>query len=128
MWNELVGDRVSVWAQIRRVHRIRIVVIRILVLNFNGNKAWKIFRSPLLIQIVGLLLLNVFVSSNSKSTSEDPIVWVCGRRLGSKTPECIREMPVKNHKRILGIAIGIEVMGYQHIRLQVHRAPPEFSE
>src|SRR5262249_26154329 len=64
--NELVLNGIAVRAHIRGVHRIRIVIVRIRVLNLEDEHARKFRRGPLLVKLVRLFLLDAVISGKMK--------------------------------------------------------------
>ncbi len=60
--NQLRLDRIAVRAEIRRVHRIRVVVVRVGVVDLGDQDAREVRARPLLVELVGLLLLDAVVS------------------------------------------------------------------
>ena len=62
--NQFGFDGVAVGAQVRGIHGVGIVVIRIGVIDLRNEEARKFRRDPLLIELVGLFLLNFVVAGN----------------------------------------------------------------
>ena len=83
--DQLVLDGVAVGADVGRVHRVGIVVVGIGVLDLDDEHARKSGRDPLLIELVGLLLLNAVVTGQMKSFAVVGLeVRIGRRRCGSR--------------------------------------------
>ena len=61
--DQLVGDGVAVRTEVRGVHRVGVVVVRVGVLDLDDQNARKVGRGPVLVELVRLLLLDPVVAS-----------------------------------------------------------------
>ena len=126
IWNQLISDGVTVRAQVCRIHRIRIVVVGIGVLDQYDNEPRKIVTYPFFVEIIRLLLHDFIVSFKMKPFAvirfKTRIRW-----LRPESTEIARKVTVKNHERIPGFRMRIETLRQQHMCSQLHRAAPEFG-
>ena len=70
--NQLRLNRIPIRPQVRRVHRIRIVIVRIRMLNLHHQNPRKLRTDPLLILLVSLLLLNPVVPLQDETAPNNP--------------------------------------------------------
>ena len=79
--DQLVHDRVAVGPEIGRVHRVRIVVVGIRVLDLDDQHARKVRAGPFLVELVGGLLLDPVVAIEVKAFAVVARDVRVGRRL-----------------------------------------------
>ena len=69
--DQLVRDGVAVWPEVGRIHGVRIVIIRVGVLDLDDDHAWIIGAGPFLVEAMGLILDDPVVAGQM-----EPIVVV----------------------------------------------------
>src|SRR5579884_189840 len=95
-WNQLIHDRIAIGSDVRGVHGIRIVVIRISVVDYNPEELRQFATCP--------VVLNAPKGAG--------YIW--------------REMVLLNHHRIMGIGVFMPAGGQDDLRIDKHRTAPEF--
>ena len=121
---QLVHDRVPVGAEVGRVHRVRIVVVGVCVLDLDDDHARHVRSGPLFVEGVGVLLLDSVVALQVETLA------VFGLEIGvgghfAKAPELRGEVPVVDDQRIASLGMLVEALGYEHPCAELHRPPPE---
>src|SRR6185369_14460005 len=101
-------NSISIRTEVGRVYCVRIIIVRIGMLNFNDQKPWKIFTDPLLIEIVCFLFLKFIVSVNSEAIAIIRSVHLGVWCFGTKAAEVVREVSVINHDWIARVGVLIE--------------------
>src|ERR1017187_848146 len=125
--NQFVLDCVSVRSDIGGIHRIRIVVIRVGVLDLDDEHARESGRCPLLIKLVGFLLLDPVIAGKMESFAIVGLQVRVGWR-GAEVAEIGYEMIVKDNQRKMRIGMLIESFGHKHNRTDEHGPPPELCQ
>src|SRR4030095_11565397 len=98
---------IAIWTEVGRVHRIRVVVVRIRMLNLDDDQARKIGSSPFLIKLVGILLLNLVVTFEMKTLAIFRLeIWI--RRGFAEAVEVGRKVTVENHEGIMSVGMTIK--------------------
>ena len=111
-----VLDGVAVGAEVGRVHRVGIVIIRIGVLDLDDQIARKPGRDPLLVELVSLFLLNAVVAGRcgsgrcSRASGSDRAARCGSRRMS------VDEMIVEEHQRIVRLGMLVESLRDQDDR------------
>src|SRR5215813_3851860 len=124
---QLVIDRVAVWPQVGRIDRVGIIVVRIRMLDFDNDEAREVGADPVLVEFVGVLLLNFVIAQDFKAIVVIGLQVRVGRRF-SESAECVREMAVKDHQRVTSFGALVETVWQQDAGAEVHRASPEFRQ
>src|SRR5208337_2964352 len=98
-------DGVAIGAEVRGIHRVGIVIVRIGMIDFRNQDAWEPRRNPLLIELVGFLLLDAVVTGNVESLAviglQVGIGW-----LGSKALKIRVEVVLGDDQRIRNMGVG----------------------
>ena len=125
--DQLVGDGVAVGAEVLRVHRVRVVVVRVGVLDLDEEVARIVGRGPVLVELIRQLLLGAVVALPVKP------LGVLGRqirirRLLAPSADRVRKVPVVDDEGITGVRVRVVALGQQDVRAEVHRTAPELRE
>src|ERR1035437_8410735 len=105
--DQLGLDCIAVRTQIRRIHGVRVVVIRICMLQLHDQHAWRAWRNPRLVVLVGLLLLYAVVARKVKALR---VIWLqAGIRWSlAEVGEAGYEVVVENDQGIVRLRMGAE--------------------
>src|ERR1700722_209546 len=114
--NQFVLDGVAVGADVGRVHRVRVVVVRIRVLNFYDKHSRKSGRNPSLIEPVGFFLM--------KAVAEVRLKVGVGRS-GAKVIEVGGKVIVKDHEWKTRIGVVVKTLGNENDGAEKHGPSPE---
>ena len=125
--NQLLVDRVAVGPEVRRVHGVRVVVVRVGVLDLDQQEAGEAGRRPVLVELVGLLLLGAVVALPVEPLRVHRLQIGVGR-IFPEAVERVRKMSVVDDQRVAGPRVLVEPGGQQHVRAEEHRAPPELRQ
>ena len=79
--DELVRDRVTVGPEVRGVHRVGVVVVRVRVLYLDRDHAGEARARPVLVELVGALLLDAVVAVELETVAVLALQVGVGRRL-----------------------------------------------
>ncbi len=107
--NQLGFDGVAVRAEVRGIHGVGIVVIRIGVIDLRDEEARKFRRNPLLIELVGFFLLNSVVAGNVEAFAVVGFQIRIGRS-GAEAVEVVVEMIFENHQRKMRVGVGSRIL------------------
>ena len=125
--NQLRLDRVAVRADIGRVHRIGIVIVRIGVLNFDDEHAREAGADPLLVELVSLLLLDAVVAAEVEAFAVVGLEIGIGR-LSAKIVEAVDKVVVKDDQREARVRMVVESFGHKHDGGEIHGPSPELRQ
>ena len=125
--HQLVGDRVAIWTKVGGVHRVRIVVVRIRVLNLDDDEAREVWTGPLFVKLVRMLLHNAVVAREFETFAVVGLQIRIGRRL-AKAAEVCGKVSVKNDERITRFGMRVETFGQQHMCAEIHRPAPKLRQ
>ncbi len=125
--NQLCFDGVAIGAHVGRVHGVGVVIEGVGVLNLDDQHPRKARRNPLLIELVGLLLLDAVVAGQVEALAVVGLQIRVGRR-GAEVAEIIHKMVVKDDQREARVGVLVEALGHQHDGAQEHRPAPEFGQ
>ena len=120
-------DGIAVRPEVGRVHRVRVVVVGIRVIDFRDEDAREFRRDPLLIELVGLFLLNAVVAGDVEAFAVVRLQIGIGR-LGAKAAEVGIEVVFVDDDRKMNVGMRIESLGHQHVGAQEHGPSPELGE
>ena len=125
--HQLLHDRVAVGPQVGGVHGIRVVVVRIGVLDLDHQHAREGRPGPLAVEVVRGLLLDAVVAVEAEALA---VLTLHGRVRRGLAPvaEVAREVAVIDDERIACVGMSIESLREQDMRAQVHVAAPELRE
>ncbi len=125
--NQFVFYSVAVGSEIRRVHRVGIVVIRVGVLDLNHQKPGKARSGPLPIKLVGLFLLNSVVSGYVEPFAvfrfQIGVGW-----FRPKVRDIGGKVPMEQRQRVACFDVLVESLRHQDIGAQVHGPSPELGQ
>ena len=125
--HELVGDGIAVWAEVLRVHRVAVVVVRVGVLDLDDEEAWKVRPGPQLVEPVRLLLLGAVVAGQVEALARHAFQRRVGRLL-AKAGERVGKVTVIDDEGITRVGVLIESLGQEDVRAEIHRAAPELRQ
>ena len=125
--HQLLHDRVAVGAQVRRVHRVRVVVVGIGVLDLDDQHARKVRPGPLLVEVVGRLLLDAVVALELEALAVLALQVGVRRRL-PPVAEIAREVAVVDDERVARVRVRVEALGQEDVRAEEHVAAPELRQ
>ncbi len=97
------------------------------MLDLDDEKSRKSGRDPLLIELVGLLLLDTVVAGEVKTLAVVGLQVRIGR-LGAEAFEVGGEVTMKDRDRVARFGMLVESGRHEHIRSKVHGAAPEFGK
>src|SRR5262245_30868755 len=97
------------------------------MLDFDSNEAREVGADPVLVELVGVLLLNFVISRDFEALDVIGLQVRIWRRF-AESAEGLREMAMKHHQRVTGFGMLVEAVWQQHAGPQVHRASPEFRQ
>src|SRR5215472_365301 len=120
-------DSIPVGPNVSGVDRVGIVVKRIGVLDLDYQKPRKIRRDPLLVRLVRLFLLDSVVAGNVEALVVVGLESGVGRR-GPEAVEVYWKMAVKDGERVPRLGVRVEALRHEHVRAEIHRAPPKTSQ
>ena len=125
--DQLVRDRVAVGAEIGRVHRVGIVVVRIGVLDLDDDHAREVRPRPFLVELVGVLLLDAVVAGEVKALAVLGLQVRVGRRL-AKAVEVGGKVAVEDDERITRVRDACRTLrGKRTCAPRMHRRGPRTS-
>src|SRR6185437_11631771 len=107
----------AVWSEISRVHRVRIVVVRIRVLNLHDEKPREVWSRPILVKLVSLLLNDAVVTGEMEPFAVIRLQIRIGRQF-AKAVEVGGKMAVIDDERILCFRVRVDVFGKQTARTE----------
>ncbi len=125
--NQLPIDGIAIRAQVGGIHRVAVVIVRIGVLYLDHEEAREVRTRPLPVERVRLLLLDPVVARQVKAVREIRF-QVRIRRRRAEFGNVVRKMPVENHEGISRPGMCREPLWQQHMRAEIHIAPPELRE
>ena len=97
------------------------------MLDLHDQKAREVGRYPFLKGCVRLLLLDAIVAFEMKAIGIHRLE-IRIRRFGAKLGDILGKVPVKDHQRIVRLGMRVKALGQQHVRAEIHVAPPEPGE
>ena len=118
---------ITIRPDIRRIHSVRIVIERISVIDLCNQDARKVWRLPLLVQLVFFLLLDAVVAGDMEALAVIRLQIGIGR-LGAKAVEIVIEVIFRDCQGEARVGMFVETFGQQYVRAQIHRPPPELCE
>ena len=120
-------DRVAVGAEVRRVHGVRIVVVRVRVLDLDDQEPREARAGPVLVELVRVLLFGPVVARPVEAVAVHGLqVRVRGRL--AEAVEVVRKVTVVDDERIPRLRVRVPAFRQQHVRAEEHRPPPELRE
>ena len=125
--DQLVGDRVAVGAEVGRVDGVGVVVVRVGVLDLDDHHPRIVRAGPLLVELVGVLLLDPVVAGQVKPLAVLGLEVRVGGLL-AEARERLREMAVEDDQGITGVGMRVEALGQQDVGAQVHGPAPELRQ
>ena len=125
--HQLVGDRVAVGAEVLRVHRVGVVVVRVGVLDLDDQVARVVGPRPVLVELVRMLFLDAVVALDVEALGVGGLEVRIRRRL-PEAADRVGEVPVVDDERVARVRVGVEALGHEDVRAEVHRAAPELRE
>ena len=97
------------------------------MLNLDDEHAREVRRCPLLIELVGLFLLNAVVAGKVKALAVVGLEVGIGRR-GAEAVEVVDEVIVKNDEREMRVGVFVEALGNENDGTDEHGAAPELCQ
>jgi hypothetical protein len=97
------------------------------VLDLDRNDAREAGPGPVLEELVRKLLLDAVVALEAKTVAEVGLELGVGR-LGAKSVEVLRKVPVHDHERVTRLPVFRPALWQQHVRAEMHRPTPEFRQ
>ena len=125
--HELLHDGVAVRPEVRRVHGVRVVVVRVRVLDLNHEHARKVRSRPFPVEVVRGLLLGAVVAVDLKALAVLALQVGVGRRL-APVAEVGREVAVVDDERVPCVGVRVEAFRQEDVRAEVHVSSPELRQ
>ncbi len=125
--NQLRLNRVAIRPQVRRVHRIAVVVVRIRVVDLHDQQSRLVRLNPVLVVLVALLLHDAVVALQVKPLGVIRLQIRIRRRL-AEVEKLWLEVVLKHNQRIVRVRMLVEPLRHHHHRAQVNRRSPEIAQ
>ena len=125
--DELLDDGVAVGAEVRRVHGVRIVVVRVRVLDLDDQEPREARAGPVLVELVGVLLFGPVVARPVEAVAVHGLQVRVGGRL-AEAVEVVRKVPVVDDERIPRLRVRVPAFRQQHVRAEEHGPAPELRQ
>ena len=95
--------------------------------DLDDEEARETWRDPLLVEVVGLLLLDAVVGREVEAVGVLGCeVWV--GRLSPKVRDIVRKVAMEDHQRVVGLGVLVEVLRHQHVGGEVDVPAPELRQ
>ena len=125
--NQLGFNGRAVGADVGGVDGVGVVVKGVGMLNLEDEIAGEAGGDPLLVEVVGLLLLNAVVAGEVEALAVVGLE-VGVRRGGAEVVEAVGEVAVKNHEREMGVGVVVKAIGDENDGGEKDGAAPELGE
>ncbi len=125
--DQLLHEGVAVWTVVGRVHGVGVVVVRGGVLNLDHEHSGEARAGPVLVELIGILLLDPVVALELEPSARVRHQVGIGRRF-PPSADRLRKVPVRDHQGIAGVGVLVEALGQEHVRAKIDWAAPELGE